>query len=122
MDVSQPRVRADAHDEFHMARRTCFREQYYTGTRRYFTARDEGRVRPGETKYTFVMVFLEYLWMHVFVWARVFCGTRYYQSASVDCSGTIQKIHIRKIRRGQGIVHDGHVADIMIRGRLTREN
>ena len=104
-----------------MARRTFFREQYYTGTRRYITARDEGRVRPGETKYTFVMVFLEYLWMHVFVWARVVCGTRYYQSASVGCSGTIEEIHMREIRRGQGIVHDGHVADFMIRGRLTRE-
>ena len=70
---------------------------------------------------TFVMVFHEYLWIDQFVWARVFCGTRYYQSASVGCSGTIQKIHMRKIRRDQGFVHDGHVADFMIRGRLTKQ-
>ena len=32
--------------EFHMVRRTCFREQYYTGTRRYMSAREEGRRIP----------------------------------------------------------------------------
>ena len=47
----------------------------------------------------------------MFVWARVLCGTRKHQSASVDCSVVIQKIHMRKIRRGQGVAraseHDG---------------
>ena len=42
----------------------------------------------------------------MFVWARAVCGARKYQSASVDCSGVIQKIHMRKIDRGQGLVHD----------------
>ena len=42
----------------------------------------------------------------MFVWVRVLCGTRKHQSASVDCSGVILKIHMRKIDRGQGLVHD----------------
>ena len=52
------------------------------------------------------MVYLRYLRIQEFVWARVLCGARYYQSASVDCSGVIQKIHMRKIRWKQGLVHD----------------
>ena len=61
--------------------------------------------------YIFVMVFLQYLRIGEFVWALALLGTRYYQCASVDCSGTIQKIHMRKIRLDQGIArachHDG---------------
>ena len=53
------------------------------------------------------MVIHQYLRIDVFVWALVVCGIRYYQSASMDCSGAIQKIHMRKIRLGQGLVHDG---------------
>ena len=60
----------------------------------------------GETMYIFVMVYRQYLRIGQFVWARVLCGTRIHQSASMDCSGDIQKIHVRKIRRGQGRVHD----------------
>ena len=52
------------------------------------------------------MVFHQYLWIFVFVWARVLCGTRKHQSASVDCSGVIQKINARKIRRDLDLVHD----------------
>ena len=52
------------------------------------------------------MVMHEYLWIAQFVWADVLCGTRYYQSASVDCSGVIQKIHTRNIDVDQGLVHD----------------
>ena len=58
--------------------------------------------------YTFVVVFHQYLRIHKFVWARVLCGTRYYQSASLDCSGVIQKIHMRKIEIRQGPVHDAY--------------
>ena len=86
----------------HMARRTCFKEQYYTGTRRYIRVRKDCRQYQGETMCIFVMVFHQYLRIGQFVWARVFCGTRYYQSASLDCSGTIQKIHMRKIELHQG--------------------
>ena len=50
-------------------------------------------------------VFLQYFWMHLFVWARVVCGTRSYQSASVGCSQIIQKIHMRKIERQLDIVN-----------------
>ena len=49
-----------------------------------------------------VTVYFPYLRIHKFVWAHVLCGTRYYQSASLDCSGTIQKIHMREIRWDQG--------------------
>ena len=73
-----PWVRADAQCIFHMARRTCFREQYYTGTRGYNTAREDCRPGPGETIYVFVMVFHQYLRIGEFVWALVLCGTRYY--------------------------------------------
>ena len=61
------------------------------------------QARTSETIYAFGMVIGPYLWIDQFVWARVFCGTRKHQSASVDCSGVIQKIHIRKIRRVQGV-------------------
>ena len=54
----------------------------------------------------FGLVIRPYLWIYVFVWARVLCGTRKHQFASVDCSGVIQKINTRKIRRDQGLVHD----------------
>ena len=42
--------------EFHMARRTCFREQYYTDTRRYYVSKCDGGQYPAETIYTFGMV------------------------------------------------------------------
>ena len=47
----------------------------------------------------------------MFVWARAVCGTRIACPASVDPSGTTGKIHMRKIRLGQGVArawyHDG---------------
>ena len=46
--------------------------------------------------------------MHVFVWARVFCGTRKHQSASVDCSGTIKKFHLTEIEVDLGVAHACH--------------
>ena len=85
-----------------MARRTCFREQYYTGTRRYYSAREDSRPRPKKTIYEHLMVFHSDLWINVFVWVRAVCGTRYCCSASARRSGAIQKIHMRKIRRDQG--------------------
>ena len=42
------------------------------------------------------------LWINQFVWARVLCGARYYQSASFNCSGTTHKIRMRKFRLIQG--------------------
>ena len=50
------------------------------------------------------MVFHLYFWIAVFVWAHVFCGARICLSDSVDCSGAIQKINVRKIRLDQGVV------------------
>ena len=103
MDLSGPRgPRWRAMSSFHMARRTGFREQYYTGTRRYKCVREDCRQYQGETIYAFVMVICSYLWINVFVWALVFCGIRYYQFASQDCSWFIRKIHMRKIRLDQG--------------------
>ena len=83
----------------YMARRTCFKEQYYTDTRRYICVREDCRQYQGETMCIFVMVFHQYLRIDQFVWARVLLGTRYYQSAFVDCSGVIQKIHMRDLVR-----------------------
>ena len=53
------------------------------------------------------MVICQYLWIAVFVWHELVCGTREYQSAAMDYSGDIQKIHMKEIRRDQGLVHDG---------------
>ena len=72
--------------------------------------------------YIFVMVFHEYLRIGQFVWDLVLLGTRYYQSASVDCSGVIQKIHMRELGVGQGIVSMIQMTDFMIRGRSARPN
>ena len=100
-----PGVRADAQCSFHMARRTGFREQYYTGTRRYKCVREDCRQYHGETMWGSRPVYHQYLRIGQFVWARVLSRTRYYQSASVDCSGVIQKIHMREIRLIQGLVN-----------------
>ena len=40
----------------------------------------------------------------MFVWARALCGARIC-CAAVDCSGTTQKIYMRKIRQVQGDEH-----------------
>ena len=101
----------------YMARRTCFREQYYTGTRRYICVREDCGQYQGETMCIFVMVFHQYLRIGQFVWDLVLLGTRYYQSASVDCSGVIQKIHMRELEVGQGLVSIMKMIDFMIRGR-----
>ena len=85
--------------------------------RRYNTGREDSMPRLKKTIYTVRLAFHPYLWINVFVWARVLCGTRKHQSASVDRSGVIQKIHMRKIRLDQGIVHDVDMTDFMLRGR-----
>ena len=40
--------------------------------------------------------------------ARALYGTRIRCCASVDCSGAIRKIHMRKIRLQQGVAHACH--------------
>ena len=109
-------------DELYMARRTCFKEQYYTDTRRYICVREDCRPRPKKTMYISVMVSLQYLRIPTIVWARVLLGARYYQSASVDCSGVIQKIHMREIEVHQGIACMMKMIHFMIRGREARPN
>ena len=49
------------------------------------------------------MVFLDFLGIDQFVWARVFCELRIGCCAPVDCSGVARKIHTRKIKWYQGI-------------------
>ena len=90
----------------YMARRTCFREQYYTGTRGIILGRVDSRPRPKKTICTFGSVFHQYLEIAVFVWDRAVCGTRYWVGAGCGCSGVAQKINMRKIRLDQGLVHD----------------
>ena len=86
-----------------MARRNCLKEQYYTDMRRYICVREDCKQYQAETMCKFWSVFHQYLRIGQFVWARVVCGPRYYQSASLDCSGVIQKIHMREpeVRQGQ---------------------
>ena len=88
--------------QYYMARRTCVREQYYTGMRRYYCVRKDWTQCHAEKMYDFLTVFWQYLRIGQFVWARVLCGTRIGCRAAVECSGTIKKIHTRKIRWDQG--------------------
>ena len=67
--------------------------------------------------YIFVMVFHQYLRIGELVLDLVLCGTRYYHCASVDCSGVIQKIHMREIELDQCLVSMMKMTDFMIRGR-----
>ena len=82
--------------------KNLFKEQYYTDTRGYNTGREDCRQYQAEIMCISMTVYFQYLRIHQFVWARVLCGTRYYQYASLDCSGTIQKIHMREIEWAQG--------------------
>ena len=68
------------------------------------SVRADCRQYQGETICTFVMVICRYLWILVFVWALVFSGLRYYQSASLDCNGVTQKIHMTEICTVHGLV------------------
>ena len=49
---------------------------------RYICVKEDCRQYQGETICTFWMVICQYLWINVFVWARVFCGPRKHQSAT----------------------------------------
>ena len=72
-------------------------------TLEYIGVREDCRQYQGETLYILDVVYHQYLWIDKFVWARVLCGTRYYQYASLDCSEIIQQILMRKIQMGQGL-------------------
>ena len=80
-------------------------------------ARQDCRQYQGETIYTSEMVICRYLWILVFVWALVSSGLRYYQSASIECNGVTQKIHLREICAGHGLVSIMEMIDFMIKGR-----
>ena len=82
----RPQVRNEIEN---MARRTCFKEQYYTDARRYISVWEDCRQYQAETMCIFVIVYHQYLKIGQFVWLLVLRGTRYYQFASVDCSGVI---------------------------------
>ena len=85
--------------------------------KRYYCVKEDCRPRPSESICSFWMGICPYLWIDQFVWSRVFCGPREHQSASLDCSGFIQKIHMRKIGRHEGVAHDNKMSYFMIRGR-----
>ena len=70
--------------------------------RRYNSAREDSRPKPKKTIWGETVVFHSYLWIDQFVWARAFCGLRRSCLAAMDCSGTIQRIHTRKIEVSQG--------------------
>ena len=59
------------------------------------------------------MVFLDFLGIDQFVWARVFCELRKGCCVSLDCSGVAQKINMRKIEVSQGSVGDGGKCGIL---------
>ena len=69
-----------------------------------------------------MMVFHQYLRIGQFVWARVLLCTRYDQSASVDCSGVIQKIHVREDEVRQGFPMMMIYQNFIVWGDLTTPN
>ena len=60
---------------------------------------------------TFGSVFHQYLEIAQFVLDRAVWGARYWVGAGCGCSGVTQKIYTRKIRQGQGLVHDEEFGD-----------
>ena len=60
--------------------------------------REDCRPGPKKTIWGKNIVFHWFLGMHQFVLAHVFCGTSIGCPVAVDCSGTIQKINMIKIR------------------------
>ena len=58
--------------------------------------------------------------IHNFVRARVLCGTRCYQSASLDCSGVTHSIHVRKIEVDQDPAHAAHLTESRCWRRLVQ--
>ena len=57
--LRDPRSRADAQQILYMARRTGFREQYYTGTRKYYCAGKIGASNPVKLCVTFGQFFFD---------------------------------------------------------------
>ena len=108
--VQSPGVCADAQCcKITWLEELAFREQYYTGTRRIILGQVDSRPRPKKTICTFGCVFHQYLAIAQFVWDRAVCGARYWVGTGCGCSGVAQKIHMRKIRRQQGLVHDEEI-------------
>ena len=62
-------------------------------------------------------VFHQYLRIGQFVWALVVCGPRYYQSASLDCSGVTQKIHMQNPEIEQAPALDAILTEFRLWGR-----
>ena len=115
--TSEKQIRcADAQWDIVHGSKNLFKEQYYTDTRGYNTGREDCRQYQAEIMCISMTVYFQYLKIHKFVWARVLCDTRYYKSASLDCSGIIQKIHMREIEWGQGSGMMMKMTDFMIRG------
>ena len=93
-----------SHGSKNLLQRTIlYRHKRVYRHKRNYHGREDCRPRPGETICRIWSVFHEYLEIYEFVWDCAVCGTRKHQSASVDCSGVIQKIHMRKIRLSQGV-------------------
>ena len=71
-----------------------------------YCGREDSRQYTKKTICKHGMVFLDFLWIDHFVWALALCGLRICHCASVDCSGTAGKIHMREIEVAQGPAHD----------------
>ena len=85
-----------------------------------YLRREDWSFKPCETMCIFKSGFLDFLKIGQFVWARGFCGTRICWSVSVDCSGTIGKIHVVEIEVAQGQRMHAIMTDFMIWRHLTR--
>ena len=112
-----PGVRADAQCDILHGSKNLFQRAILDRHKKIYLCRVDCGQYQAETIYDFVMVFHQYLRIGQLVWALVLCGIRYYQSASVDCSGVIQKIHVSELEVRQGFVRMMKMIDFMIRGR-----
>ena len=86
-------------------------------TRRYFCVRENCRQHSTETMCMFVMAFHQYIRIGKFVCALVLFAKRYYQSASVDCSGAIDRIHMKELKVRKEIASMMKMIAFMPRGR-----
>ena len=103
----------------HMARRTCFREQYYTGIRRYYWA---GKIAGPDPRKLYVKI----LWFFIDFWGSINSfGIASFVVSDMGilllwiAAGPSRKSICERLRCLKVTGMHGNVMEFMIRGRLT---
>ena len=119
-DTSEPRgPRWRAMFQAHMARRTCFREQYYTGMRRYYSA---GKIACQDSRKLYVII-----WWFFIDFSGCINSFGFASFVVSDmgvlllwiAAGASRKSICERLRCLKVTGMHANVADFMIRGRLT---